>query len=88
MKSNDLFYVMEMLTTLRPKLVQSLLEKCSSIKVKRPFLYMAEKAGHQWFKAIDATKLDLGKGDRQLADGGTYISKYKIIIPKELSDYE
>ena len=84
----DLFYVMEMLTTLRPKLVQSLLEKCSSIKVKRLFLYMAEKAGHQWFKAIDATKLDLGKGDRQLADDGTYISKYKIIIPKELSDYE
>ena len=84
----DLFYVMEMLTTLRPKLVQSLLEKCSSIKVKRLFLYMAEKAGHQWSKAIDATKLDLGKGDRQLADGGTYISKYKIIIPKELSDYE
>ena len=49
---------------------------------------MAEKAGHQWLKAIDATKLDFGKGDRQLADGGTYISKYKIIIPKELSDYE
>jgi hypothetical protein len=30
----------------------------------------------------------MGKGDRQLADGGTYVSKYKIIIPKELSDYE
>jgi hypothetical protein len=28
------------------------------------------------------------KGDRQLAKDGTYIGKYKIIIPKELSDYE
>ena len=47
------FYIMEMLTTLRPKMVQPLLENCSSVKVKRMFLYMAEKAGHQWFKALN-----------------------------------
>ncbi len=84
----DIYYVMEMLTTLRPTIVQQLLENCSSVKVKRLFLYMAEKAGHQWFKALDQSALDLGKGNRSLADGGTYISKYQITIPKELADYE
>lgn len=44
----DLYYIMESLTTLRPKLVQSLLETRSSQKVKRLFAYMAEKAGHPW----------------------------------------
>lgn len=84
----DIYYVMEMLTTLRPKLVQRLLEKCSSIKVKRLFLYMAEKAGHQWFKALDSSKIDLGKGDRLIIPGGKYVGKYRIIIPSELIDYE
>ena len=84
----DVYYVMEMLTTLRPKLVQQLLEECSSIKVKRLFLYMADKAGHQWFKALDLSKVDLGKGDRMIAEGGRYVGKYGITIPTELAEYE
>ncbi len=84
----DTYYVMEMLTTLRPKLLQLLLEGCSSIKVKRLFLYMAEKAGHQWFKMLDISNIDLGKGDRMIAEGGRYIKKYRITIPLELSEYE
>lgn len=84
----DTYYVMEMLTTLRPKLVQRLLEACSSVKVKRLFLYMAEKSGHSWFKALDLSRIELGSGQRVLASGGRYISKYLITIPKELADYE
>ena len=84
----DIFYVMEMLTTLRPKLVQQLLEKCTSIKVKRLFLYMAEKSGHIWFSAIDKEKIVLGSGNRHLAKNGVFISKYNITIPKELAEYE
>lgn len=84
----DTYYVMEMLTTLRPKLVQQLLEACTSIKVKRLFLYMAEKASHSWFKALDTDKIDLGSGQRVLAAGGKYIAKYMITIPQELADYE
>ena len=42
----DIYYIMESLTTLRPKLLQTLLERCTSQKVKRLFLYMAEKAVH------------------------------------------
>lgn len=84
----DIYYVMEMLTTLRPKMIQQLLESCSSVKVKRPFLYMAEKANHQWFRALKISEIDLGDGKRSLSKGGVYDSKYRITIPVELKDYE
>ena len=84
----DSYYVMEMMTTLRPALVQQLLEECSSIKVKRLFLYMAEKAGHNWFSALNLSKLDLGKGIRNISATGRYDNNYQIIIPTELADYE
>lgn len=84
----DIYYVMEMLTTLRPKLVQQLLEECSSVKVKRLFLYMAEKAGHQWLGALRKGDIDLGSGKRVVSPGGKYIGKYELTIPKELANYE
>lgn len=84
----DTYYVMEMLTALRPSLIQQLLESCTSVKVKRLFLYMAEKSSHAWFKAIDTSKIVLGSGQRVLSPGGRYIGKYLITIPQELADYE
>ena len=52
----DIYYVMESLTTLRPRLLQSLLEGCTSQKVQRLFLYMAEKATPwAWLPAEQAT---------------------------------
>lgn len=84
----DIYYVMEMLTTLRPRMVQQLLECCSSVKVKRLFLYMAEKANQQWFRALQIAEIDLGEGKRSLSKGGVYDSKYKITIPVELKNYE
>ncbi|MBR3074773.1 MAG: type IV toxin-antitoxin system AbiEi family antitoxin [Bacteroidales bacterium] len=84
----DSYYVMEMMTTLRPALVQQLLEKCTSIKVKRLFLYMAEKAGHSWFRAIDLSNVNLGKGIRNISATGRFDKRYQIIIPAELADYE
>lgn len=84
----DSYYVMEMMTTLRPALVQQLLEKCTSIKVKRLFLYMAEKAGHNWIHSLDLSKVNLGKGIRNISATGRFDSKYQIIIPTELANYE
>lgn len=81
----ECFQVMEGLANLRPKLVQELLEKCTSIKAKRLFLYMAEKANHQWLSLVDRDKLDLGTGDRSLAKGGFYVSKYHLVIPNTLA---
>lgn len=84
----DLYYVMEQLTTLRPETVQRLLETTKSLKVKRMFLYMAEKAGHYWYDMLDTSKTTLGTSKLQLVKNGVYVSKYKITIPKELSEYE
>lgn len=84
----DLYYIMEQLTTLRPQVMQSLLENTDSLKVKRMFLYMAEKAGHHWFHSLDTGKVDLGSAKHQLVQNGVYVSTYKITVPKELFDYE
>lgn len=89
-KKQDLiecYELMEGLNNLRPNSVQQLLEKCSSVKVKRLFLYMAEKAQHPWLDYLDLQKIDLGKGNRSLVKDGVYVSKYKITVPKELESY-
>lgn len=75
------YLLMENLTTARPGLVQMLLENCLSVKVKRLFLWSAEKAGHSWFEHLNPELIDLGKGKRQLFVGGVYDSKYGITVP-------
>src|SRR5690554_706750 len=81
----EAYELMESLSALRPKQVQELLDECKSIKAKRLFLYFAERAGHSWFKYIDQTKIDLGSGNRSLANNGVLIAKYNIVLPRELS---
>lgn len=80
--------LMEGLNNVRPQLVQSLLEQCQSVKVKRLFLYLAEKAGHKWVEYLDLNKVDLGKGKRSLVKNGVLIPKYAITVPKELEAHE
>lgn len=74
--------LMEGLTTLRPKLVQELLEKCNSIKVKRLFMYLAEECNLPWISKIDLSSVDLGSGKRVVIKGGIFDQKYKITVEK------
>jgi hypothetical protein len=83
---HEAFELMEGLTTLRPKQVQEILEECRSIKVKRLFLYFAERAKHSWFKYIDLTKIDLGSGNRSITQNGALVPKYNLVLPKELTE--
>ncbi len=83
----ECYQIIEGLNNLRPSHVQSLLEKCQSVKVKRLFLYLAEKAGHEWFYSIDVNKIDIGNGKRSIVPHGLYIAKYQITVPKELEKY-
>jgi len=78
--------LMEGLSTLRPKLVQTLLEACRSVKVKRLFLYLAETANHPWFKQLDLKKVRLGHGKRVLVKGGRFVPRYNITVPRERAD--
>jgi hypothetical protein len=80
----EAYELMEGLTSLRPTQVQTLLEQCKSIKVKRLFLYFAESVGHSWLKYIDTKQIDLGSGVRSLANEGTFVSKYQLVLPKEI----
>ncbi len=81
----ECYHLIEGLANLRPSVMQELLEKCSSIKVKRLFLFMSTKAQHQWVTFIKQEKIDTGKGDRSIVKGGTYNAEYQISLPKELA---
>ena len=83
----ECYELMESLNNLQPAKVQALLESCTSIKVKRLFFYLAEKAKHAWFNYLNPEIIDLGSGKRSLAKNGTYIPKYQITVPKELENY-
>lgn len=80
--------LMEGLATLRPELVQQLLENCRSIKAKRLFLLLAEICGHQWLSEVNLQKVDLGKGKRLLVKGGHFDQKFQISTPYERPDME
>ncbi len=84
----DLYYVMEQLTTLRSDVLQRLLDGIDSYRVKRVFMYMAEKAGHYWYYELNLDKIDIGSFKSQLVKNGVYNAKYQITIPKELEKYE
>lgn len=80
---DDCYQIMENLTTLRAKVCQNLLEVCNSIKVKRLFLFMAEKSDHSWFEDLSVDKINLGKGKRSLVANGVLNNKYNITVPKK-----
>lgn len=82
----ECYEIMEGLNNLRPSVVQSLLEKCGSVKVKRLFLYLADKADHQWFNHIKPSDIDLGSGKRSIIKGGAYNTKYEITVDRELEE--
>lgn len=65
---------------------QTLLSQCKSVKVKRLFLYMAEKSNHQWFQFLKTDEINIGTGNRMVTEKGVYISKYLISIPTELAE--
>ena len=78
----EAYEIMEGLTTLRPKLVQRLLEECKSVKVRRLFLFMAESSNHDWVKELNVEKIDLGSGKRVIVKNGVLDKKYKITVPR------
>jgi len=71
----------EGLTTLRPKLVQQLLEACRSVKAKRLFLHLAEACGPPWVGKLELGCVDLGSGKRVIVKGGRFDGKYQITVP-------
>jgi CHAD domain-containing protein len=73
--------LMARLTMLRPRVVQNMLKKCASVKVKRLFMLLAENCEHAWVKKVDLSRVDFGKGKRTLVKGGRFHPKYRITVP-------
>ncbi len=80
----ECYELMEGLNNLRPERVQKLLEACNSVKVKRLFIYMAQKAKHPWVEYLNLNNFDFGSGKRSIVKNGVYVAQYQITVPKEL----
>ena len=76
--------LMEGLRNLSPRRLLKLLADCRSVKVKRLFLWFAERHNHAWLKKLDRSGIDLGQGKRMLVRGGKLDPKYNITVPEDL----
>jgi hypothetical protein len=76
--------LMEGLRNLSPRRLQALLADCRNVKVKRLFLWFAERHNHAWLQKLDRSGIDLGKGKRMLVRGGKLETKYNITVPENL----
>ena len=76
----------EGLRNLSPRKLQPLLHACRSVKVKRLFLWFAERHQPAWLNALDRGGIDLGKGKRMLVKGGKLDPKFNITVPESLDD--
>lgn len=81
--------LMQGLTTLSPRRLQKLLAMCDNIKVRRLFLWFAERHNHSWYKHLDLEHYTmdsdaLGSGKRMLVRGGRLDPKYLITVPKDM----
>jgi len=80
------YELFEGLTSLRPKIVNTLLLHCSSIKVKRLFLFMADQFSYPWISRIKKNQLDVGSGKRVIVKGGKLNKRYLITVPERLDN--
>lgn len=78
---DEAYKIMGSLTAIRPELTQHLLENCTSIKVKRVFMVIAKAYNYPWLKYIDKSKIDFGKGKRELIKGGKLDPEFLITVP-------
>lgn len=81
---DEALLLMEGLATLRPGVLQGLLKVCRSVKVKRLFFFIADKAGHPWRKRLRTDTIDLGSGKRVIIRGGRLDTRYGITVPPHL----
>ncbi len=76
--------LMEGLRNLSPRRLHTLLSDCRSVKVKRLFLWFAERHNHSWLSQLDRSGIDLGRGKRMLVRGGKLDNKFDITVPETL----
>ncbi|MFN2360978.1 MAG: type IV toxin-antitoxin system AbiEi family antitoxin domain-containing protein [Marinobacter sp.] len=78
--------LMQGLSSLSPRKIDALLRACRNIKVKRLFLWLAERNRHVWFKRLEPDAYDLGSGKRVLAQHGRLHPRWFITVPREMHE--
>ncbi len=81
----EVYQIFSGMVNVRPELMQELLEKCTSVKVKRLFFYMLKKSNHQWESFLNPNNVNLGTGARSVVKNGIYDPEFRITVPKELA---
>ena len=77
---NEAYQLLEMMMTLRPRLIEKLLSDCSSIKVKRLFFLLADDLNPPWWERVRKEEIDLGAGCRVIDKDGSFNSKYNLVV--------
>lgn len=75
--------IFEGLTTLRPNVINELIEQCDSKKVIRMFCFFMDYYNHQWKKFVNIDNIEIGTGKMQIVKAGSLDKKYLITVPKE-----
>ncbi len=76
----EAYQLLEMMPTLRPKLLNGLLACCSSIKVKRLFCLLASDLNPPWWRQIKIQDVYLGSGCRVIDKDGAFNAKYNLVL--------
>lgn len=77
--------VFQGLNQLNPKRVQSLLNRSSSIKTNRLYLFLAHYYNHPWVSRLNQHQISLGSGKRQVTSGGCLDHRFQITVPERYS---
>lgn len=85
--------VMQGLVNLSPQRLNTLLECCVNVKVRRLFFWFAERHDHAWLRKVERDRYTmesglLGSGKRALAKGGVLDPKYLITVPEHMHGLE
>jgi hypothetical protein len=72
------------LRTLRPALMQRLLETVKSVKARRLALWFADRQAQPWRERLKPDRIDLGTGNRTLVPKGRLDPTYRITYPRSL----
>lgn len=78
------------LVNLSPRRLNALLVSCKSVKVRRLFLWYAERHHHAWLDRLNREHFtfkngELGSGKRMVAKGGKLDSRYLITVPADMT---
>ena len=76
--------VMQSMTSLSPKKLNTLLHACRNVKVKRLFFWFADRQNYTWLQKLDYREFELGDGKRVIAEKGRLNKKYNITVPEHL----